>query len=128
VVVRDFEQWLTRYGDAWTKGNPDAVVQLFSRDAAYYETPFDPPMRGSDAIHQYWTEGAKNAQTDVKFGATIIAVTGNTGYARWWATFRRVPSNVSVALDGVLSASFDDAMRCGEFREWWHRREDSRDL
>lgn len=123
MTNREFQQWLDHYGNAWAAGDPDAALQLFSPDAAYYETPFDAPMVGAAAIHRYWTEGAKNAQTDVTFEATPISFSGSTGFARWRATFRRVPSGTFVALDGVLSARFDDAMRCEEFREWWHRKE-----
>ncbi|OFZ88838.1 MAG: hypothetical protein A2V78_09750 [Betaproteobacteria bacterium RBG_16_64_18] len=46
MTIHDFQQWLDRYGDAWVAGDPDAAVQLFSSDAAYYETPFDEPMFG----------------------------------------------------------------------------------
>lgn len=120
---RRFDQWLQAYGFAWSAGDPDGVAQLFSPEARYFETPFDAPMAGTAAIHRYWTEGAKNAQTQVAFKATVISFDGATGFAQWHATFRRVPSDVRVELDGVLRATFDDQMRCVEFREWWHRRE-----
>ncbi len=123
MTIHDFQQWLNGYGIAWMTGDPDAVVQLFAADAAYYETPFDEPMVGAEAIRRYWTEGAKNAQADVTFEATPVSLSGNTGFARWRATFRRVPSNSFVELDGVLSVRFDSGMRCEEFREWWHRKE-----
>ena len=123
MTLQAFEQWLKRYGAAWVAGDPDAVVELFSPTAAYYETPFDAPMVGAGAIRQYWTDGAKNAQTNVRFEATPITFNDRTGYARWRATFERVPSAVAVELDGVLAVTFDGHMRCEEFREWWHRRE-----
>lgn len=121
--IQAFQEWLGRYGNAWMAGDPEAAVGLFCADAAYYETPFDEPMIGTEAIRRYWTEGAKNAQVEVRFEATPVSLSGDTGFARWRATFRRVPSKVFVELDGVLSARFDDRMRCAEFREWWHRRE-----
>jgi glyoxylase I family protein len=118
-----FQRWLDGYGQAWMTGDPQAAVQLFTPSAAYHETPFDSPMVGAEAIRRYWTEGAKNAQTDVQFEATPLWFDGTTGVARWRATFRRVPSMGFVELDGTLLARFDDEMRCEEFREWWHRRE-----
>ena len=123
MTLEDFQRWLERYGRAWIEGDPDAVVELFSADAAYHETPFDDPMLGIEAIHRYWTAGAKEGQEEVTFAATPISMNQATGFARWRATFRRVPSGSFVELDGVLSARFDAAMRCVEFREWWHRRE-----
>ena len=121
--TRGFERWLRQYGDAWKAGDPDAAAQLFSPGAAYFETPFTPAMVGTAAIHQYWTEGAKNAQTNATFGAKAISFERETGFAQWHATFRRVPSNAFVELEGVLRARFNNDMRCVEFREWWHRRE-----
>ncbi|MDZ4783728.1 MAG: nuclear transport factor 2 family protein [Planctomycetia bacterium] len=119
----DFADWLVRYGNAWTGRDAEAVCRLFSPEAAYYETPFDPPMTGTAAIRRYWTDGAVNGQRDVVFAATPLTIDGRTGFAHWRATFRRATSNTLVELEGILSARFDETGRCAEFREWWHRRE-----
>jgi hypothetical protein len=118
-----FDDWLRRYGEAWVAGDPEAAVRLFTDEAAYHETPFDPPMIGSAAIRRYWTEGAKDGQREVTFGARPIGVRGDVGFARWQATFVRVRDGAAVELDGVLCACFAPDGRCREFREWWHRRE-----
>lgn len=118
-----FEGWLRAYQRAWETGDPDAAVALFADDAAYYETPFDEPMVGAEAIRRYWSEGAEQAQADVRFRYTILSTAGRTGVARWSAAFERVPSGVGVELDGVLAAEFDTSGRCQAFGEWWHRRE-----
>ncbi len=118
-----FEEWLRAYGQTWEAGDPDAAVALFTATAAYYETPFDEPMVGAEAIRQYWSEGADQAQKDVRFGFAVLGIAGYTGVARWHASFERVPSGVGVEIDGVLTAEFDESGRCRVFREWWHRRE-----
>ena len=123
MVTGTFERWLERYGQAWESGSPESVLDLFSERAEYFETPFDPPMVGHDAIRRYWTEGAKETQRHVRFSAQPIAFDGESGHALWRATFERVPSGSRVELEGVLSARFDSGMRCVVFREWWHRRE-----
>jgi ketosteroid isomerase-like protein len=123
ITLPAFDAWLRRYGDAWIAGDPQAAVALFTEDAAYHETPFEPPMVGSDAIRRYWTEGAQDGQREVTFAARPVGVEGDTFYARWQATFVRVRNGAFVELDGVLSARFDPDGRCREFREWWHRRE-----
>jgi hypothetical protein len=123
MTVHDLADWLRRYGNAWKARDPDAAVALFSAGATYCETPFDQPMVGSRAIHQYWAQGAQQRQRDVRFEATPIVVENDRGFAYWRASFYRVPSGVFVEVDGVLSVRFDEAQRCVEFREWWHRRE-----
>lgn len=118
-----FIDWLRRYGDVWCAGDPQAVVLLFTDDAAYHEKPFEPPMVGAAAIRRYWTEGAQDGQRDVAFAAQPIGLDGDTGYAQWQATFVRLPTESFVELDGELVARFAADGRCCEFREWWHRRE-----
>ena len=120
---RQFAHWLYRYRVAWEQGDPDAVVALFSEDAAYHETPFDPPMVGAAAIRRYWEDGARDGQADVRFEAEITGIDGSIGYAWWRARFTRTPGSSMVQLDGILRATFDDTGRCTTFREWWHRRE-----
>jgi hypothetical protein len=118
-----FAQWLDAYGRAWEQGDATGIRQLFAPGAAYYETPFDPPMVGLDALQAYWQAGAADAQRDVAFHYDVLAVSGGRGIARWAATFVRVPSGMGVRLDGMLTARFDAGGRCVEFREWWHRQE-----
>lgn len=121
----DFETWLRRYGRAWEDGDADAICELFTPDAVYWETPFDPPMIGHEAIRAYWSVGAASAQTDVAFAAQPLRHDpgDDTRFATWQASFRRVATSASVELDGVLSARFAPDGRCAVFREWWHRRE-----
>lgn len=118
-----FRNWLDAYGRAWQTGDAKAVMTLFAPGASYHETPFDPPLVGLDAIHDYWKAGAGQSQADVVFTYEPLSVTGDGGVAHWTATFVRVPSGAAVRLDGVLVARFDAAGRCTEFREWWHREE-----
>ncbi len=123
LTMNDFEKWLSAYGAAWRTGDAQAAIELFSSDAEYYETPFDDPMVGLDAIHQYWREGAGESQKDVSFSYQALAIVENAGLARWQATFVRIPSGIQVELDGFLLAEFGDDGKCSMFREWWHRRE-----
>ncbi len=118
-----FITWLAAYGDAWQNGDADAVITLFSNDAKYYETPFDEPMVATQAIYNYWREGAAESQTDVRFTYQALAVVENIGLAQWQATFTRLPSSNRVELDGFLTAEFTPLSQCTIFREWWHRQE-----
>ncbi len=123
MTLHDFADWLDRYRTAWVARDPTAAVALFSDGATYYETPMDSPLIGQGAIRQYWTEGAEQSQREVRFEATPIGLENGCGFAHWRASFRRAASSVFVEIDGILSAKFDETMRCVEFREWWHRRE-----
>lgn len=118
-----FRDWLDAYGRAWQQGDAKATMTLFAAGASYHETPFDPPLAGLDAIHDYWKAGAGQTQTDVTFTYEVLDFANNRGIAHWRATFLRLPAGTAVRLDGLLVARFNRAGRCKEFREWWHREE-----
>jgi len=115
--------WLDRYRSAWQERDPEAVIRLFAEDATYQETPFSQPMRGREAIRQYWSRAVAAHQEQVRFGYEILAVPETTAIAHWWASFVRLPSKTQVSLDGVFLLSFDAAGLCRELREWWVRKE-----
>ena len=126
MTEQDATDWLQRCGEAWVAGDPDAVVRLLTADATYRETPFDEPMRGTEAIRAYWQEGAADGQTDVSFSSTVWGVKETHAFAHCQAAFTRVASGRRVELDGSFHLTFaqdEGELRCAALREWWHRRE-----
>ena len=98
----------------WETRDPDAAARLFAPDATYHETPFGPPLRGREAIREYWTE-ATGRQSGVSFRHEIIATTETGAVTRWWATFRRVESGEPrVRLEGVILVELSETRSCAE--------------
>jgi ketosteroid isomerase-like protein len=125
MSVERFDAWLDAYRVAWETRDPDAVVALYTEDATYQETPFDEPMRGHDAIRDYWTKEVVEAQSDIRFSSRVLAVVGDTCLAHWHCTFRR-RSGKGAELDGVFLFDLAGDGRCRTFREWWHYRDRER--
>lgn len=118
-----FEDWLRAYGEAWEQRDAERLLPLFTDDVLYYETPFDAPMHGSEAIREYWSV-LPTTQDHIHFHYRILAVLPDQqAVAQWWASFIRLPSRMHVKIDGVLICEFDEDNRCRVFREWWHRHE-----
>ena len=115
--------WLENYRVAWETSDPEAVVRLFAEDAAYQETPFTQPMRGREAVRQYWARVVVAAQEQIRFGYELLAVTEASAIAHWSASFVRVSTKARVSLDGIFLLTFGEAGLCKELREWWVRKE-----
>jgi limonene-1,2-epoxide hydrolase len=113
---------LEAYKRAWEARDPDAAVELFSREAEYREDPFEEPLRGANAIRAYWNEAAA-AQVHVEFDAERIWVSGRTVLASWHAAFTRRATAQRVRLRGFMTLEVDDHGKVWRFREWWHRRD-----
>jgi hypothetical protein len=118
-----FARWLDAYGRAWESRDPQAAADLFTEDGSYQVTPFLEPMRGRQAILEYWTSVAQTEQ-NIHFGYEILAVTPEHGIARWWSSFLRVPPGLPTKLDGIFLISLDENGRCRSLREWWHKQQD----
>jgi uncharacterized protein (TIGR02246 family) len=116
-------RWLDSYRSAWEERDPEAVIRLFAEDATYQETPFSQPMRGREAIRQYWSRAVVAYQEAIQFGYEVLAITEVSAIAHWWASFVRVSSKTQVSLDGVFVLAFDKSGRCQELREWWVRKD-----
>ena len=117
-----FHHWLTAYGRAWENHDPESAAELFTPNALYYWTPFDPPKKGRQGIIEAWRQ-ATSRQEDIRFMFEILSIDGNSGLAHWSAILIRKTSGQHVRLDGILRAEFDESDLCCEFREWWHSDE-----
>jgi uncharacterized protein (TIGR02246 family) len=122
MTLQGFDDWLDAYGRAWESRNPQAAADLYAEDGTYQVTPFLEPMRGKQAILEYWTNVAQTQQ-DIQFGYQILAVTPEHGIARWWASFVIVPPGLQTKLDGIFLISLDENSRCHSLREWWHKQQ-----
>ncbi len=114
-----FNSWLETYGKASRENDLQASADLFSLDAKYYETPFDEPMIGRDAIYQYWSQGAQRFK-DKESSYEIISMEDNLGIARWQSQFTAINSGKRLRLDCLFLVEFDENGLCSVFREWWH--------
>jgi hypothetical protein len=123
LTAAAFDRWLAAYGQASADDDPLASARLFSPDARYYESPFDAPLVGRPAMHDYWAAGAQNL-TDKSSTYEILAVREKLGIARWRSRFLVKATGAALALDCIFLAEFDDEGLCCCFREWWHSRPD----
>ena len=118
-----FASWLHAYRRAWTSRDPRAAADLFTEHGTYQVTPFIEPMRGRQAILDYWTHVTQTEQ-NIQFGYEILSMTPELGIARWWASFVIVPPGLQTKLDGIFLISLDENGRCHSLREWWHKLQD----
>lgn len=122
LTIDQFKDWMEMYGKASQENDTKASSELFAPDAEYYETPFDEPIRGREAIYQYWERGAQTLK-DKSSSFEILTVKGNFGIARWQSKFTSIESGKRFALDCLFVVAFDEDAKCKIFREWWHIRE-----
>lgn len=122
LTYEHFRRWLNIYGKASEENDAQASADLFAQDACYYESPFDEPMIGREAIFAYWNKGAQTLKDKISCHE-ILAVKDKIGIARWQSRFTVIESRKRLALDCLFVVEFDEAGLSQTFREWWHFRE-----
>jgi hypothetical protein len=113
MELNSFRSWLEAYGAAWEARDPEASARLFEEDGTYQVTPFLEPMRGQQAILEYWTQVART-QEDIKFGCEVLALTSEMGIARWWASFVRIPAGALYKVGRHICYRARDSGRVSE--------------
>jgi ketosteroid isomerase-like protein len=119
LTFEAFDHWMHAYGKASKNNDAKASADLFAPDARYYESPFDEPMVGRQAIREYWEKGAQSLK-DKESTYEIFAVKDNLGIARWQSQFTGIKTGKRLALDCLFLVEFDEDVKCSLFREWWH--------
>ena len=133
------DDFMLGYQTAWEQRDEHLLCKLFATDGVYRNTPFA-EQRGHDAIAKYWQR--VKLQQDIHLSFEILARSATAGVAHWHVTYQvaseelfkiwaastgtnliaRAPGAPlpRVALDGILTAEFNDSGLCQECRIWWH--------
>ena len=122
LTRESFEGWLKKYGQAWQARDAKVAAELYAQDGTYQVTPFVEPLRGKQAILEYWNNVARTEE-QIHFDYEILAVTSEQGIARWSASFVIVPQRLKTKLDGIFVIAVDDGGKCTRLREWWHKQQ-----
>lgn len=122
LTLETLSSCLDMHGNASKENDPQASAELFARNAKYYETPFDEPMIGRDAIRKYWDLGAQNLR-DKESTHEVLSVKDNLGIAHWQSNFTVVESDKRFALECLFVVEFGEDELCQSFHEWWRIQE-----
>lgn len=117
-----FKKWFDSLSRAWIARNPGMVASLCAENVAYYEDPFQKPLRGRSAVRKVWKE-VPRSQKDIHFTYLILGISGNMGIAHWSASFTRIPIEVKAELDGIFTVILNKEGLCKEFHQWWNSKE-----
>lgn len=116
-----FKSWLDALGSAWVNLDPAAAGLICADDVRYYEKLFHQPLKSPAEVKEQW-RGDLEYQKDVKVDTEIIAIEGNVGVARFWATFTVINPNdkseKKYTCDGIFLVELNEQGLCRKFEQW----------
>ena len=106
-------EWVRGYERAWREVDLDAVETLFTEQAHYRASPYEPDIVGHDAIKRFWPEDEDG--TDFTMSAQPIAVQERSAVVRVLVNYRGAKPQEYRDL-WVLRFAADG--RVEDFEEW----------
>lgn len=104
--------WVAAYEQGWRDGGREAVERLFTPDASYRRSPYEPPDVGHEAIAGFWDSDVGAAFT---VEARPVAVQGDTAVVRLVVRYG-APNPQEYTDLWVLRFAADSRVR--DFEEW----------
>jgi hypothetical protein len=108
------QAWLDAYVDAWRTYDPEAIGNLFAKDATYTYHPYDEEVvQGREAIVADWLEERDEPGTwEASYRPVVVegrraVAEGTTSYTNGYLYWN------------LWVLSFDEENRCTEYVEWF---------
>ena len=105
-------RWVGDYERAWREDDADAVETLFTQNATYRRSPYEPSATGHEAIKAFWLEDAGRT---FSMDAMVLAVENEVAVVRV-DVFYRTP--VEREYRDLWLLRFGADGRVADFEEW----------
>lgn len=108
-------QWLAAYEAAWRAAGTEGLAGIFTDDASYLQSPYDPPVEGLDAIRRMWDAEREGPDEVFTIATEIVAVDGPTAVVRAEVHYG---SPVRQEYRDLWIVKLGEDGRCRWFEEW----------
>ena len=85
VNIKQVKEVMKRYGKAWEKQDSDLLLDCFTKNGVYQESPLAKPYQGHKEIQKFWDKVVKKDTRDIKFRLIKCYVSEDSqmGFAEW---------------------------------------------
>ncbi len=110
--MEDIEAWLQGFRKNWKKGNVDRVLQLFTDDVEYWETPSE--KLDPKELRKEW-ESVKE-QEDIQLDFEVFSGDGEKYTVQWELSY--IKDEEKNELKGVYLIKLNKEGKCEEFWQY----------
>jgi ketosteroid isomerase-like protein len=85
MEIKIIRKVMKKYGDAWEKQNSKLILECFTRNGVYQESPLSKPYKGEKEIKKFWDGIVVKNTKNIKFklGKCYLSEDKKTGFAEW---------------------------------------------
>lgn len=111
----DLARWIAQYERAWRTPGTAPLEQLFTADATYLASPFDPAIEGRPAIASFWEAEREGPDEIFTMAWEPVAVENNVGVARVEVSYGNPTERI---YRDLWIVTLDEGGLCSRFEEW----------
>ena len=76
---------MRKYKKAWENQDSNLILECFTKNGTYQESPLAKPYRGHKEIRKFWDKTVKQDTAKIKFktGKCYLSEDKKTGFAEW---------------------------------------------
>jgi len=83
--INQIKEVMEKYGKAWEHQDTDLILDCFTKDGVYQESPLSKPYKRHKEIKSFWNSVVKKDTKKIKFKLKNCYVSndGKIGFAEW---------------------------------------------
>jgi len=83
--LKQIREVMRTYGNAWENQDSNLILECFTQNGIYQESPLARPYRGHKEIRKFWDNIVVKTTKNIRFklGKCYVSKDGNTGFAEW---------------------------------------------
>jgi len=100
--ISQIKSVMKKYGMAWKNQDTSLILDCFTENGVYQESPLRKPYRGHKEIAKFWNSVVVGDTSKIKFGLgkCWVSEDGKTGFAEW--TCKNVYKGKSNFMVGIM--------------------------
>ena len=112
---------MTKYGKAWENQDSNLILECFTKNGTYQESPLTKPYQGHEEIKKFWDNVVKKETKNIKFklGRCYVSKDGKTGFAEWECKNIYKKRNTFMVGIMILKLKGD---KINSFNEYWNSK------
>ena len=113
---------IEKYKNAWENQDPEAALEIFTKDATYQERILEKPFIGHPEIKRFWIEKAVKEQKDIHFKPISLFIDGNVAISEWEADFFDKKDRCKKYMRGIMILEIKNK-KIASLREYWKAKQ-----
>jgi len=121
MKVEDVQNIMKKYGLAWETQDAKLILECFTEDGIYQESPLSKPYKGHKEIKNFWEKIVIKETSRIRFDLKrcYVSKDGETGFAEWEC--RNIQDFEEHHMVGIMVLKME-GNRISYLNEYWNTK------